>query len=41
MYSENNQDRTAKLYLDRCEKFIAAPPPDEKWDNGVDTLTEK
>ncbi|GHV77183.1 adenylate/guanylate cyclase domain-containing protein [Spirochaetia bacterium] len=37
----NDQDRVAKLYLDRCEKYIAAPPAPETWDNGVDNLTEK
>jgi adenylate cyclase len=41
IYAENSEDRVAKLYLDRCEKYLAAPPPDEKWDNGVDNLTEK
>jgi adenylate cyclase len=41
IYGENNGDRTAKLYIDRCEKYLSAPPPDEKWDNGVDNLTEK
>jgi adenylate cyclase len=41
VYAENNRDRTAKLYRDRCEKFIASPPQDAQWDNGVDTLTEK
>ncbi|GHV41359.1 adenylate/guanylate cyclase domain-containing protein [Spirochaetia bacterium] len=35
------QDLVAKKYLDRCEKYIAAPPTDEKWDDGVDNLTEK
>jgi class 3 adenylate cyclase len=37
----NDQDRVAKLYLDRCEKYAADPPSPEKWDNGVDNLTEK
>jgi adenylate cyclase len=41
IYLENKQDRVAKLYLDRCEKYIAAPPTIETWDNGVDNLTEK
>jgi adenylate cyclase len=41
IYSENSGDRTAKLYIDRCEKYLSAPPPDEKWDNAVDNLTEK
>jgi adenylate cyclase len=38
---QNEQDGVAALYLDRCEKNIAAPPPPEKWDGGVDNLTEK
>jgi class 3 adenylate cyclase len=41
IYRENNRDRVAKLYLDRCEKYIAVPPAPETWDNGVDNLTEK
>ncbi|MDR1248350.1 MAG: adenylate/guanylate cyclase domain-containing protein [Treponema sp.] len=38
---KNDQDRVAKLYLDRCEKYAADPPSPEKWDNGVDNLVEK
>jgi adenylate cyclase len=38
---QNGQDRVAKLYVDRCEKNIAAPLTPEKWDSGVDNLTEK
>jgi class 3 adenylate cyclase len=41
IYEANGEDRVAKLYIDRCEKYLAAPPTDEKWDNGVDNLTEK
>jgi adenylate cyclase len=41
IYGKNDQDRVAKLYLDRCEKYAAEPPAPEKWDNGVDNLTEK
>ncbi|GHT79842.1 adenylate/guanylate cyclase domain-containing protein [Spirochaetia bacterium] len=41
IYQNNEQDRVAKLYLDRCERYIAAPPADAQWDNGVDNLTEK
>jgi adenylate cyclase len=41
IYDENSGDRVAKLYIDRCEKYLTAPPMDEKWDNGVDNLTEK
>jgi adenylate cyclase len=37
----DNSDTVAKLYLGRCEKYLAAPPASEKWDNGVDNLTEK
>ncbi|MDR1973028.1 MAG: adenylate/guanylate cyclase domain-containing protein [Treponema sp.] len=38
---KNNADRVAKLYALRCEKYLAAPPPDDAWDSGVDNLTEK
>jgi adenylate cyclase len=41
IYRENDQDRVAKLYLDRCETYVLEPPAPEKWDNGVDNLTEK
>jgi adenylate cyclase len=33
------QDGTAKLYADRCVKYLQSPPP-EGWD-GVNNLTEK
>jgi adenylate cyclase len=39
VYQKNPEDKVAKLYLDRCEEFIASPPPAD-WD-GVDNLTEK
>jgi adenylate cyclase len=39
IYQNNPEDSTCKLYIDRCAKFIASPPPEE-WD-GVDNLTEK
>jgi len=39
IYQADPEDSTAKLYVDRCAKFTAAPPPKE-WD-GVDNLTEK
>jgi len=39
IYQKDSEDSTAKLYIDRCAEFIAAPPPKE-WD-GVDNLTEK
>jgi hypothetical protein len=32
-------DGAARLYMDRCRKFIADPPPDD-WD-GVNNLTQK
>jgi adenylate cyclase len=41
IYEENDGDRVAKLYIGRCEKYLADPPTDEKWDDGVDNLTEK
>jgi adenylate cyclase len=34
-------DLAAKKYLDRCTKYLAAPPDDAAWDGGVDNLTEK
>jgi adenylate cyclase len=37
----NSADMAAKKYLDRCIKYIAAPPATKVWDNGVDNLTEK
>ena len=39
VYRKDPEDKVAKLYLDRCEEFIATPPPAD-WD-GVDNLTEK
>jgi len=39
VYKVNPDDKVAKLYLERCEKYISSPPP-ESWD-GVDNLTEK
>ncbi|MDR3193138.1 MAG: adenylate/guanylate cyclase domain-containing protein [Treponema sp.] len=41
VYQKYPQDRVAKLYQDRCEKYCADPPPEDKWENGVDNLTEK
>jgi hypothetical protein len=35
------RDLVAKLYQDRCEKYCVNPPPEDKWENGVDNLTEK
>jgi adenylate cyclase len=36
---DNPQDGVALLYRDRCNQYIAAPPP-EDWD-GVNNLTSK
>jgi adenylate cyclase len=41
IYKKDNGDLAAKKYLDRCTKFIATPPDEAVWDNGVDNLTEK
>jgi adenylate cyclase len=39
VYEKNPEDLPAKLYLSRCEKYIASPLP-SNWD-GVDNLMEK
>jgi len=39
VYRRDPEDKAARLYQKRCEKFTVTPPP-EKW-NGVDNLTEK
>ena len=39
LVKENPHDGTAKLYADRCVKYLQSPPP-EGWD-GVNNLTEK
>ncbi|MDR0503297.1 MAG: adenylate/guanylate cyclase domain-containing protein [Treponema sp.] len=41
VYNNNNADLAAKLFLNRCSKFLASPPDEKVWDNGVDNLTEK
>jgi adenylate cyclase len=41
IYQKNPHDEVAKLYIGRCEKYLAAPPTPEKWDDGVDSLTDK
>jgi class 3 adenylate cyclase len=41
IYEDDNGDRVARLYIAHCEKYLATPPLDEAWDNGVDSLTEK
>jgi len=37
----NKADNVAKKYLKRCVNFLASPPDEKTWDNGVDNLTEK
>jgi adenylate cyclase len=37
----NENDLAAKKYYERCKKYIASPPDNATWDNGVDNLTEK
>ena len=37
----NEADLAAKKYYDRCRKYLASPPDEESWDEGVDNLTEK
>jgi class 3 adenylate cyclase/CHASE2 domain-containing sensor protein len=37
----DNGDLAAKKYLDRCIKYLASPPTEAAWDNGVDNFTEK
>jgi adenylate cyclase len=39
VYQKDPKDRVAKLYLERCDKFVSSPPP-AGWDC-VDNLTEK
>jgi adenylate cyclase len=41
IYRNNSAGLTAKKYIDRCIKYIAAPPEEAVWDNGVDNLFEK
>ena len=41
IYHQNESDLAAKKYLDRCQKYLASPPDDSSWDNGIDNLTEK
>jgi hypothetical protein len=41
IYQRNPRDLVAKLYLERCAKYFTSPPPDDKWEDGVDNLTEK
>jgi class 3 adenylate cyclase len=37
----NSADLAAKKYLDRCTQYLASPPDEAAWDDGVDNLTEK
>jgi len=39
--SKNDADLTAKLYLNRCVKYLSNQPDEKTWDNGVDSLTKK
>ena len=41
IHQKNGYDDVAKLYFDRCEKYLVSPLPAAKWDDGVDNLTEK
>jgi adenylate cyclase len=41
VYQQNTSDMVAQKYLARCTKYLAAPPNEVVWDNGVDNLTEK
>jgi len=37
----DGNDLAAKKYQDRCRKYLASPPDEKSWDDGVDNLTEK
>ncbi|MCL2805696.1 MAG: CHASE2 domain-containing protein [Treponema sp.] len=39
VYENNNEDRVAELYIERCKKLTENPPPDS-W-NAINNLTEK
>ena len=41
IFQRNNADLAAKKYYDRCSKYMASPPDEKAWDDGVDNLTEK
>jgi adenylate cyclase len=41
IYLKNNNDLTARLYMERCEQYLKTPPSDKEWDGGVDNLTFK
>ncbi|MDR1972734.1 MAG: adenylate/guanylate cyclase domain-containing protein [Treponema sp.] len=38
---KNQEDRVARLYLDRCAAYLKSPPEEDRWEGGVDNLTEK
>ncbi|MDR2730504.1 MAG: CHASE2 domain-containing protein [Treponema sp.] len=38
VYDLNSKDLAAKKYMDRCVKYISAPPDEKTWNNGVDDL---
>jgi len=38
---KNSADLAARKYMNRCVRYIASPPDEKTWDNGVDNLTEK
>jgi adenylate cyclase len=41
IFQRSSADLAAKKYLDRCTKYLTAPPDDAAWDDGVDNLPEK
>jgi len=41
IYGKNKNDLTAIKYIKRCETYLASPPDEKTWDNGVDNLTKK
>ncbi|MCL2066696.1 MAG: adenylate/guanylate cyclase domain-containing protein [Treponema sp.] len=41
IYQQNSNDLAAKLYLNRCDKYLVSTPDAAAWNEGVDNLTEK
>ena len=41
IYQKNEEDQVAQLYAERCAEYLASPPGPEKWNDGIDNLTEK
>jgi adenylate cyclase len=41
IFQQNETDLAAKKYANRCQTYLASPPDDTSWDDGVDNLTEK